>query len=208
VFVVDDDAPARDSLRTLIESVGLQYAGYATAEEFLAVYTAEQPGCLVLDLRMPGMDGLDLQEELSRCGYTIPIIFVTGYGEVPVAVHALRAGAVDFLEKPCSHRELLKRICDAVELDAKHRRGERHQSEIARRIRSLSPREREVLDLVLAGKHSKEIAAELGIASKTVDTHRANIMQKLHADSLPALFRMVLFARGDGEITDSLETNT
>lgn len=198
MFVVDDDRPARDSLQTLVESVGLQFSGFDSAEDFLKRYTPEDPGCLVLDLRMPGMDGLDLQSTLNNRDVELPIIFITGHGEVAVAVQALQGGAVDFLEKPCGHRELLKRIYEALELDAQRRPIRARRIELDRRIASLSPREREVLDLVIEGKHTKQISTALSVAPKTVDTHRANIMQKLQVDSLPALFRLVLSAQDTG----------
>lgn len=192
VFIVDDDPAIRKSLRWLIESVGLDVEAFASAQEFLAAYTADRPGCLVLDVRMRGMSGLELQDVLRERGCTIPVIIVTGYGDVPMAVRAMKAGAVYFIEKPVSDQVLLEQIERAIIEDARTRRGRSERRMIHQRIESLTPREREVLKLVVAGRSSREIADDLGVSPKTVDAHRAKIMQKMHARSVPHLIRMSL----------------
>jgi FixJ family two-component response regulator len=191
VYIVDDNDTDRDRLRAVVESIGHRAAVFAGARDFLDAYLPTSPGCLLLDLRMPGMDGLDLQNELNRRGDPIPVIFVTAFGETSSAVQAMRAGALDFLEKPCRERELLHRIEEAIELDAARRRRDRAHAELDRRFGTLSPREREVLDHVMCGEHSKQIAGELEISARTVDVHRANIMRKLGAHSIPELFRLL-----------------
>ena len=196
VFIVDDDAAMRDALHTLLNSVGMKTALYASADEFLAAYRPAQPGCLVLDVRMPGMNGLELQERLAEIGLDLPIIIITGHGDIPMAVQAMRAGAVDFLEKPFREQDLLHRLRQAIERDARSRRERSDKAGVARRLASLTSREREVLDLVVAGKHNKAIASELAISHKTVEFHRAKIMEKMEADSVAALVGMVL-AAGD-----------
>lgn len=194
VFIVDDDEAMRDALDTLIRSVGIRTSLHASADEFLAGYDPEQPGCLVLDVRMPGMSGLDLQDALAKQGIELPVIIITGHGDIPMAVRAMRAGAVDFLEKPFREQELLHRIHQAVEQDAGARQDRAAKGEITARLASLTPREGQVLDLVVAGKPNKAIAGELGLSHKTVEFHRAKIMDKMRADSVAELVRMVLAA--------------
>jgi FixJ family two-component response regulator len=184
VHVVDDDEALRDSLRWLIESAGHSVATYATAESFLADCEPERAGCLVLDIRMPGMSGLELQDKLNRRGYTIPIIFITGHGDVPMAVNAVKKGALEFIEKPFNDQAFLVLIENALAVDAKTRRT-------AARLLSLSEREREVMKLMVAGKRNQDIAAKLSINIKTVEAHRANVMRKTGADSLAELVRLV-----------------
>lgn len=191
VYIVDDNDADRDWLRSIAESVGLRTATYSSARDFLAAYLPSSPGCLVLDLRMPRMDGLDLQEELNRRGVRIPVLFVTAYGEVSSAVRAMRGGAVDFMLKTCGERDLLRRIEEALRLDAERRGEEAEQEEIGRRFDGLSPREQEVLRHVVLGEPSKAIADVLDISVRTVDVHRANIMRKLKTHSIPELCRMV-----------------
>lgn len=192
VYIVDDNDADRDWLRSIAESVGLRTATFSSATDFLAGYLPSSPGCLVLDLRMPRMDGLDLQEELIRRGVAIPVVFVTAYGEVASAVRAMRAGAVDFMLKSCCERDLLRRIEQALRLDAERRAEEAEEEQIGRRFDELSPREQEVLRHVVLGEHSKTIADELDISVRTVDVHRANIMRKLKTRSIPELCRMVI----------------
>ena len=192
VSIVDDNNEDRDQLREIVESVGHRTALYSNARDFLECHLPTSPGCLLLDLRMPGMDGLELQDELLRRGVRLPIVFVTAFGEVSAAVQAMRAGAVDFLEKPCRERELLNRVEEALRLDSACRLAEAAQAEIQRRFDGLSPREREVLHHVIHGEHSKQIAGELDISVRTVDVHRSNIMHKLKMHSLPQLFRLVM----------------
>jgi len=190
VFVVDDDPAIRESLRWLIESVGLGVKIFTTAQEFLEGYDPALPGCLVLDIRMPGMSGLDLQNELAARKVNIPILIITGHAEVPVAVRAMKAGALDFIEKPFSDQLLLDRIRRAIEKDAEFRRADSQRAEVAARLAQLTPREREVMDLVIAGKANKVIASELGLSPKTVEVHRAHVMKKMRVDSLADLVRL------------------
>lgn len=194
VFVVDDDPAMRDSLRWLLESVGLSVRTYATAAAFLADRDPGAPGCLILDVRMPGMSGLDLQEELGRRGTDLPTIVVTGHAEVPMAVRAVKAGAIDFIEKPFSDQLLLDRVRQAIEIDRQEREARERREEARRRVGHLTPREREVLDLVVVGKANKEIASALGLSPKTVEVHRARVMEKMEVDSLADLIRVALQA--------------
>jgi FixJ family two-component response regulator len=194
VFIVDDDEAVRSSLRMLIRSVGLQAQAFATAQEFLRLYDARQPGCLLLDVRMPGMSGLELQQELNRRGATIPVIFITGHGDVPMAVEAMQHGAFDFLQKPFRDQDLLDRVQRAMVRDAESRAGLAARAEIKARMASLTPRESEVLRLVTSGKANKVVGAELGVSQRTVEIHRAHVMEKMQARSLAELVRMVLDA--------------
>jgi FixJ family two-component response regulator len=192
VFVVDDDPAMRDSLRWLIESTGLQVETFGDAQTFLARIRPELPGCLVLDVRMPGMSGLDLQAELTRRGVGLPTIVVTGHAEVPMAVRAVKAGAIDFIEKPFSDQLLLDRVRQGIEMDRRERDGRARRAEILRRMSLLTQREREVLDLVVVGKANKEIAAALHLSPKTVEVHRAHVMEKMQASSVAELVRLSL----------------
>jgi two-component system, LuxR family, response regulator FixJ len=199
VFVVDDDRAMRDSLRWLLESIGLTVRTYATAAEFLREHQPSQPGCLVLDVRMPGMSGLDLQAELVQRGAELPTIVVTGHAEVAMAVRAVKAGAIDFIEKPFSDQLLLDRVRQALEIDRQSREVRARREEARRRLASLSGREREVLELVAAGKANKEVAAALGLSTKTVEVHRAHVMSKMAVDSLAELIRVAILAGAIGE---------
>jgi len=199
VFVVDDDRPMRRSLGWLLESVGLVVETFATAEEFLASWTPERPGCLVLDVRMPGLSGLELQAELVRRGVGVPTIVITGHAEVPMAVRALKSGAVDFLEKPFSDQLLLDRVHEALEIDRQARDAEERRSMAERRLADLTAREREVLELVVAGHTSREIAERLRVSPRTVEVHRARVMEKMGATSLAELVRLAL----DGTVVRS-----
>lgn len=192
VFVVDDDDAVRDSLRLLLKSVGLPVALFASAQEFLQAYPADHPGCLVLDIRMPGMSGLELQRQLSLRGAIIPIVFITGHGDVPMAVDAMQHGAFDFLQKPFRDQDLVDRVQRAFEKDAAGRRALAEVGRIRERAESLSARERQVLGLVTSGKANKVIANELNVSPRTVEIHRARVMEKMEAPSLAALVRMVL----------------
>lgn len=195
VFVVDDDAAVCDSLRFLIESVGLRVRTFSSADGFLAAYTPDQPGCVVLDIRMPGMSGLELQEQLAKRGHTLPVIIITAHGDVPSAVRAMRAGAVDFMSKPFNDQDLLDRVHQALAKDAQARQDEAVRAGIAAKVALLTPREREVMDLVVSGMSNKGIAAQLQLSAKTVETHRARVMEKMEAGSLAELVRMVLAAK-------------
>lgn len=200
VFVVDDDAAVRRALALLLESVGLKSQSFASAEEFLRDYDPSCPGCLVLDVRMPGVSGLALQERLIAQGVATPIIFITGHGEVSAAVRAMKAHAFDFVEKPFNDQDLLDKIYGALERDAQIRSEGAKTAEVAVRIASLTPRERKIMTMMVAGKPSRVIATELRISEKTVQTHRARVMEKMQTKSLATLTRLVLasnLARGE-----------
>jgi FixJ family two-component response regulator len=192
VFIVDDDAAVRNSLRLLVKSVGLTAAAFVSAQEFLATYDPHQPGCLVLDVRMPGMSGLDLQQQLNLRGAVIPVIFITGHGDIPMAVEAMQHGALDFLPKPFRDQDLIDRIQRALEKDRETRAALGQRARNRERLASLTPREREVLTLVASGKANKAMAAELGLSQRTVEIHRARVMEKMGASSVAQLVRMVL----------------
>jgi len=192
VFVVDDDEAVRQALGLLIRSAGLDVETYDSAKQFLEAYEPARPGCLVLDVRMPGMSGPELQEKLAAQRITIPVIIISGHGDVPTAVRAVKRGAVDFIQKPFDDQVLLGRIEQAISLDAETRRDQAEQADVAARLARLTPREREVMDLLVAGMASKQIAFKLGLSRKTVDIHRAHVMMKLGIDSLADLVRMGL----------------
>ena len=194
VYVVDDDEAMRNSLRWLIESVDLDVETYAEAQEFLDAYDGKQHACLVLDLRMPGMSGLELQDALASRNMAIPIIFITAHGEVPAAVRAMKGGAVDFITKPFSDQLLLDRIQQAIELDALNLQERTEQQEISAHLALLSNREREVLEMVVAGNSNKKTAQHLGLSTKTVEVHRSHIMKKLQVASLTDLVRLCIAA--------------
>ena len=192
VFIVDDDDAVRSSLRLLLKSVGLQATAFPSARDYLAAWDPDQPGCLILDVRMPGMSGLELQEELNRRGAIVPVIFITGHGDIPMAVEAMQHGAFDFLQKPFRDQDLIDRIQKATERDAANRAQLREKELIRARFESLTPREREVLTLVTSGKANKVMAGDLGVSQRTVEIHRARVMEKMHAASLAQLVRMVM----------------
>ncbi|MFN8627522.1 MAG: response regulator [Candidatus Binatia bacterium] len=194
VFVIDDDADMREALQSLLESVGLEATTFPGAQQFLDRYDPATPGCMVLDIRMPGMSGLDLQGTLTMRGIDIPVIIVTGHAEVPVAVQALKSGAFDFIEKPFSPQLLLDRIRRALEVDTQRRQAAQERAAIMACVAELTPRERQVMDLVVAGKANKVIASELGLSPKTVEVHRAQVMRKMRVDSLAELVRIGLLA--------------
>jgi two-component system, LuxR family, response regulator FixJ len=192
VYIVDDDNGVRSSIRVLMKSVGLPASTFASAQEFLGTYHAGQGGCVVLDIRMPGMSGLELQEELNRRGAVIPVIFITGHGDVPMAVEAMRHGAFDFLQKPFRDQDLIDRVQQALLRDRETREALKEHVRIRARIASLTPREREVLDLLSVGKANKTMAQDLGLSQRTVEIHRAHVMEKMGAKSVAQLVRMVL----------------
>jgi len=192
VFVVDDDEAVRNSLRFLLKSVGLPTQTLASAPEFLQSYQPSQPGCLVLDVRMPAMSGLELQQQLNLRGATIPVIFITGHGDIPMAVEAMQHGAFDFLQKPFRDQDLIDRIQKALAKDGKTRAALKEHERIRHRLESLTPREREVLALMTKGKPNKVMAGELGVSQRTVEIHRARVMEKSGASSLAQLVRMVM----------------
>lgn len=191
VFVVDDNKAVRRLLRELISSVGLRVEVYGSTQEFLDAFEPGRPGCLVLDIRMPGKSGLELQKELAERAIVLPVIVLTGHGDVQVAVHAMKAGAVDFVEKPFNNELLLESVQKAVAKSVRADDIRRQRAEIARRIALLTPRERQVLDRVYAGEISRAIAASLDISDKTVEIHRAKAMKKMQASSVVSLVRMV-----------------
>jgi RNA polymerase sigma factor (sigma-70 family) len=194
VFVVDDDHAIRSSLKWLIESVGLAVETYATADEFMNNYYPGRAGCLLLDVRMPGMSGLELQEHFAKNDVNIPIIIITGHGDVPMAVRAMKSGAIDFIEKPFNDELLLESIRNALALDLKQREVQSQRARIATRLDHLTPREHEVMEMVTEGRSNKEIAINMGVSSKTVEAHRARVMEKMQAGSLAELVRMVMAA--------------
>ena len=190
VFVVDDDPLIRDALEQLIKSVGLKAYAFSSAREFLEKDLPDEPSCLILDIRMPGLSGLDLQDELVKRGLTIPVIFITGHGTVPMSVRAMKNGAVDFLQKPFEDQELLDAINNAIEQNRQTRMEQAEIRQIKQRVESLTPREHEVLVLVTAGMLNKQIAGELAIAEDTVKIHRGRVMQKLGIVSVAELVRL------------------
>lgn len=199
VHVVDDDAAVRDSLRWLMDSVGLPVVTYASGEALLEVITPEQPGCVVIDLRMPGMSGLDVHQRLTERGCELPVILISGHGDVPVAVRALKSGVADFIEKPFSDQELLDCVHQAMRRDAENRRRMLHFDELLSHYRTLTPRELDVLRLVVDGLPNKAISATLGISLKTVETHRSRVMEKMAAGSISELVRMTLIIESQGK---------
>jgi len=192
VFVVDDDEAVRASLKLLLKTLGLPAQTYASAQEFLATFDERRGGCLVLDIRMPGMSGLELQEELNTRGAMLPIIFITGHGDVPMAVEAMQRGAMDFLQKPFRDQDLLDRISEALAKDRAGRELLGNRERIRARVAALTPREREVMALVTQGKANKVIAADLDLSQRTVEIHRAHVMEKMGANSLAHLVRMAI----------------
>ena len=190
VFIIDDDANVRRSIQDLLSSVALRSETFATPQEFLASNRADHPGCLVLDVRLPGMSGLDFQRALAEAGVSLPIIFITGHGDVPMSVQAMKSGAVEFLMKPFRTQELLDAIQQALDRDRKLREGRREIAELRHRYETLTPREREVMELVVSGLLNKQIAAKLNTVEKTVKFHRAHLMEKMAAGSLAELVRL------------------
>ena len=192
VFLVDDDEAVRDSLGLLMKSVGLTSRSFASAGEFLAEYDPDSSGCLVLDIRMPGMSGMELQQKLIEMRAILPIIFITGHGDIPMAVEAMQRGAVDFIPKPFRDHELLDRINKALEDDRKNRDALVEREEVEKCIAKLTPREKQVLELVVQGKANKVIAGDLAVSQRTVEIHRARVMEKMQSRSLAHLVRMVM----------------
>jgi two-component system response regulator FixJ len=192
VMVVDDDAGVRNAMRSLLKSVGLNTTLFASAQEFLDAYQPSHRGCLVLDIRMPGMSGMELQQQLNLRGAVIPVIFMSGHADIPMAVEAMQHGAFDFLQKPFRDQDLLDRIQRAIARDAELRKSLGEHARIKSHLESLTPREREVLDLMTQGKQNKVVGQELGVSPRTIEIHRARVMEKMGANSVAELVRMML----------------
>jgi FixJ family two-component response regulator len=190
IFVVDDDVSVRDAISNLLESVGLRGETFASADEFLNAPRPEAPSCLILDVKLPGRNGLEIQEDLQAIGIRIPIVFITAHGDVPMTSRAMKAGAVDFLAKPFQKKDLLDAVHQALEHDRVQRKEQAEVSSLRARVDTLTPREREVMDLVVTGLMNKEAAAKLGLSEITVKVHRGRVMQKMEADSLAELVIM------------------
>ena len=201
VFIIDDDPAVRQSLRMLFRSVGLRSEVFSAGQQFLDVYDERWAGCIVLDMRMPGMSGLELQQHLNERQSILPIIFMTGHGDVPMAVEAMQAGAIDFIQKPFGDQDLLDRIAQALSKDTTNRGALAEKHEIRHRLESLTPREHEILEMVVDGKANKVIAGDLNLSQRTVEIHRARVMEKMQATSLAHLVRMVI-AVSDAEAGD------
>jgi FixJ family two-component response regulator len=192
VYIVDDDAAVRGALLMLLKSVGLRGSGYGSAQEFLNSYQAHQPGCLVLDVRMPGLSGLELQQQLNLRGVTLPVLFMTGHADVPMAVEAMQAGAFDFLQKPFRDQDLLDRIQRALQHDSQMRAEQQQTQQLRERYATLTPREVEVMKLMTEGRPNKLMAVDLDLSQRTIEIHRAHVMEKMQARSLAQLVRMSL----------------
>jgi two-component system, LuxR family, response regulator FixJ len=197
VYIVDDDDGMRRALTVLITTVGYQPVAFAKPTEFLAKYDPNQPSCLVLDVRMPEMSGLEVQQQLNKKGSMLPVILISGHGDIPMAVQAMKDGAFDFLQKPFRDQELLDRINGALKRDAENRESVDRLADLKAREESLTPREREVLALVVDGKANKVIAIDLGLSERTVEIHRANVMEKMGARSVAHLVKMHLMLGGE-----------
>lgn len=198
VWIIDDEPDVRAALRMLIKSTGVHAESFANAEEFLRQFKPERPGCLIVDVRMPGMSGLDLQRHLRALEFTPPIIMISGHGEIPMAVQAVKDGAIDFLQKPFSDQQLIDRVQQALALDAECRAHRRLIADVRERLGSLTPREREVMRGVVDGRTNKTIAEEFGVSTRTVEIHRAKVMDKMQAESMSQLMRLVGALEGAG----------
>ena len=196
VLVIDDDPAVRNALSVLLEAAGYRHEAYPSADEYLQSERHAESGCLVCDIRMPGMNGIELQHELIAQGSTLPIIFITGHGDVPMAVEAMQKGAVSFIEKPFGDQELLDSIDIALEKNRAQQIDAQTRNEVGQRLQSLTKREREVLDLVITGRPNKIVAYELGVSQRTIEIHRARVMEKMGARSLAELVRMSLLYAG------------
>jgi two-component system, LuxR family, response regulator FixJ len=197
VYIVDDDEGMRHALTLLMTTVGYNAIAFAKPSEFLAKFDTDQHACLVLDVRMPEMSGLEVQQQLNRSGALLPVIMMTGHGDIPMAVQSMKDGAFDFLQKPCRDQELLDRINAALKQDRENRAMLEQQADLKRRAESLTPREREVMNLVVDGKANKVVAIDLGLSERTVEIHRANVMEKMGARSVAHLVKMQLKLSGE-----------
>jgi two-component system response regulator FixJ len=197
VFIVDDDDSMRRAIALLLKTVGYSPVEFAKPSEFLAKFDPKVHGCLVLDIRMPEMSGLEIQQQLNRSGAMLPVIFITGHGDIPIAVQAMKDGAFDFLTKPFRDQELLDRINGALKQDAENRAAVEQHADLRARAESLTPREKEVFELIVVGKANKVVAIDLGLSERTVEIHRSNVMEKMGARSVAHLVRMYLTLFGD-----------
>lgn len=196
IYVVDDDDGMRRALDTLLSTVGYRTAVFSRPSEFLAKFNADSPGCLVLDIRMPDMSGLEVQQHLNRVGSMLPVIFITGHGDVPMAVQAMKEGAFEFIQKPFRDQDILDRINHAIKQDADNRSTVARHAEVLNKLASLTPRERQVMDLVVDGAANKVIAVDLDLSERTVEIHRAKVMEKMGARSVAHLVKMHLTLSG------------
>jgi len=197
IYIVDDDDGMRRALTVLMQTVGYNAIAFERPTEFLQKLDPNQPGCLVLDVRMPEMSGLEVQQQLNRNGSMLPVILITGHGDIPMAVQAMKDGAFDFLQKPFRDQDLLDRINGAIKQDAENREIVERHADLKRRVESLTPREREVMVLVVDGRANKVIAIDLGLSERTVEIHRANVMEKMQARSVAHLVKMHLTLNGE-----------
>jgi two-component system, LuxR family, response regulator FixJ len=199
IYVVDDDDGMRRALDTLLSTVGYKTAVYSRPTEFLANFKADAPGCLVLDIRMPDMSGLEVQQQLNRVGSMMPVIFITGHGDVPMAVQAMKEGAFEFIQKPFRDQDLLDRINHALKQDAENRSTVARRAEVQHRLQTLTPRERQVMDMVVDGAANKVIAIDLNLSERTVEIHRAKVMEKMGARSVAHLVKLQLTLTDDAQ---------
>lgn len=199
VFIVDDDDAVRRAMQLLMRSVGLPSETFSSADEFLERFVPDLAGCLVLDIRMPGLGGLELQDRLLKLRSSLPVIFITGHGDVPMAVEAMQKGAFDFIQKPFRDQELLERVNDALSVDQRRRTTDARRAEVLARLEKLTKREQEVMRLVVSGKPNKVIAFDLGVSQRTVEIHRARVMEKMQARSLADLVRMTLYVNSESD---------
>jgi FixJ family two-component response regulator len=200
IFVVDDDDGMRSALGTLLGTVGYKTALFALPSQFLARFKADEPGCLILDIRMPEMSGLEVQQQLNRAGAMLPVIFITGHGDVPMAVQAMKEGAFQFIQKPFRDQELLDHINHALQFDRDNRKDLAARAEVQRRVETLTPREKQVMDLVVEGQANKVMAIDLGLSERTVEIHRAKVMEKMGARSVAHLVKMNLTLTGKSQL--------
>lgn len=198
VFIVDDDEAVRDSLGFLMKTIGAPFQTYGLAAEFLADFDLNRSGCLLLDIRMPGMSGLELQKALARKHSILPIIFITGHGDVPMAVEAMREGAFDFIQKPFRDQDLIDCVHNALEVDSRNRAALIERDKVNSNLKTLTEREKQILSRVVDGKSNKAIAAELCLSQRTIEVHRAHVMEKMQADSVAHLVRMIVNINPEG----------